>query len=72
MTDRNAPASSADRDGWFTSSYTNAGGSCVEVKFAGDAILVRDSKDRRADRPIMAVGTAGWRAFLDTVVRPES
>jgi hypothetical protein len=59
-------------DRWFTSSYSDAGGSCVEVKFTRSAIMVRDSKDKRVDRPIMAVGSAGWRAFLDAVTGPES
>ncbi|HEV3358369.1 MAG TPA: DUF397 domain-containing protein [Pseudonocardiaceae bacterium] len=72
MIDENVPAPPAGRDGWFTSSYSNATGSCVEVKFARDAIMVRDSKDKRVDRPIMAIGGAGWRAFLDAVTGPES
>lgn len=67
MSDENVPAASASRGGWFTSSYSNATGSCVEVKFSRNAILVRDSKDGRVDRPIIAVGSAGWRAFLDAV-----
>jgi hypothetical protein len=67
MSDKSVPASPDSRDGWFTSSYTNGGGSCVEVKFGRDAILLRDSKDRRADRPIIAVGSAAWRTFLDAV-----
>jgi hypothetical protein len=63
-------ASSNGRGEWFTSSYTNGTGSCVEVKFSYSATLVRDSKDGRDDRPIISVGAEGWRSFLDTVVHP--
>jgi Domain of unknown function (DUF397) len=63
----NVPVSTQDRDGWFTSSYTNATGSCVEVKLGLDAVLVRDSKDRRAVRPIIAVPSASWVSFLDNI-----
>jgi len=38
--------SMSDR-GWFTSSFTNGTGSCVEVKFDHSAVLVRDTKNRR-------------------------
>ena len=72
MTEKTFPAAEDNRDGWFTSSYTNPAGSCVEVKFVRDGILVRDSKDIRADRPIISVGSANWRAFRETVIRPES
>lgn len=72
MSDKNVPAASTGRGGWFTSSYSNATGSCVEVKFSRNAILVRDSKDRRVGQPIIAVGAAGWRAFIAAVTRPDS
>jgi hypothetical protein len=49
---------------WFTSSYTNAAATCVEVRFDGDAVLVRDSKNR-AHGPTLAVTTTEWAAFLD-------
>lgn len=54
-----------DKDGWFVSSFTNGGGSCVQVKFAEQpTILVRDSKDRRAASPIMSMSSDGWSALL--------
>ncbi|WP_291414200.1 DUF397 domain-containing protein [Actinophytocola sp.] len=57
-----------DRDGWFVSSYSGAsGGACVEVKFAVDTTLVRDSKDVRADRPVIGLSSTGWNSFLNTV-----
>ena len=49
---------------WFKSSYSNAAATCVEVRFAEDAVLVRDSKNR-AHGPILAVTITEWAAFLD-------
>lgn len=49
---------------WFKSSYSNSAVTCVEVRFAGDAVLVRDSKNR-AHSPILAVPPTEWTAFLD-------
>jgi uncharacterized protein DUF397 len=62
--------SPGDRGGWFVSSYTNGGGACVEVKFAGPGmILVRDSKDRRDERPIMGMPSGGWAALLGSITK---
>lgn len=52
---------------WFTSSYSVNATECVEVRFAEDAVLVRDSKNR-AHSPILAVTTTEWTAFLDGLV----
>lgn len=52
---------------WFKSSYSNAAASCVEVKFAVDAILVRDSKDRRSAQPIVGISAPGWNSFLNSI-----
>ncbi|MFE3191486.1 DUF397 domain-containing protein [Nocardia sp. NPDC059240] len=60
--------------GWFTSSRTNNGNQCVEVRFDGDAVLIRDSKYRRNpehrldDEPIITVAAAEWMSFLATVL----
>ncbi|MEU0542554.1 DUF397 domain-containing protein [Nocardia sp. NPDC005978] len=57
--------------GWFTSSRTNNGNQCVEVRFDGGAVFIRDSKFRRdparcpADEPIITVSAAEWMRFLD-------
>ncbi len=57
--------------GWFTSSRSNNGNQCVEVRFDGDAVQIRDSKFRRnpmnlgMDEPIITVDAALWTAFLD-------
>ncbi|MEV6320393.1 DUF397 domain-containing protein [Nocardia sp. NPDC051787] len=59
--------------GWFTSTRSNNGNQCVEVRFDGDAVLIRDSKYRRnpanrpADEPIITVTAAEWTAFLDVL-----
>jgi hypothetical protein len=49
---------------WFKSSYSTTSVSCVEVRFDGDAVLVRDSKNR-APGPTLAVTITEWAAFLD-------
>ncbi|MTE11890.1 DUF397 domain-containing protein [Nocardia sp. CT2-14] len=59
--------------GWFTSSRTNNGNQCVEVRFDGDVVLIRDSKYRRdpehrlEDEPIITVAAAEWMTFLAVV-----
>jgi hypothetical protein len=58
------------RTEWFKSSYSNAGGSCVETRFTPGATLVRDSKDRRADQPLIEFSSAAWTSFL-SVITPE-
>jgi hypothetical protein len=61
------------RTGWFTSTRSNNGNQCVEVRFDGDAVLIRDSKYRRdpanrpGDEPVITVTAAEWTAFLDAV-----
>ncbi|WP_405159766.1 DUF397 domain-containing protein [Nocardia sp. NBC_01499] len=58
---------------WFRSTRSNNGNQCVEVRFDGDAVLVRDSKYRRdpanclADEPIITVTAREWTLFLDTL-----
>ena len=49
---------------WFKSSYSDGPVACVEVRFAGDAVLVRDSKNR-VHGATLAVTTTEWAAFLD-------
>lgn len=60
---RREPAAEPDTL-WFKSSYSNAAATCVEVRFAGDAVLVRDSKNR-PHGPTLAVTTTEWAVFLD-------
>ncbi|MFC9965765.1 DUF397 domain-containing protein [Nocardia ignorata] len=60
--------------GWFTSSRSNNGNQCVEVRFEGDAVQIRDSKFRRnpmnrgLDEPIITVPASVWNAFLDCLL----
>lgn len=62
--------------GWFTSSRTNNGNQCVEVRFDGDAVFIRDSKFRRdparshAHEPIITVTAAEWMRFLTVLLNP--
>ncbi|UFS94558.1 DUF397 domain-containing protein [Nocardia huaxiensis] len=56
---------------WFTSTRTNNGNQCVEVRFDGATVHIRDSKYRRdpANRPetepVITVTATEWMAFLD-------
>ncbi|WP_433660690.1 DUF397 domain-containing protein [Nocardia sp. CA-128927] len=62
---------------WFRSTRSNNGNQCVEVRFDGDAVLIRDSKYRRdpanrpADEPIITVTAREWTAFLETLRAPD-
>ncbi|MGW1138921.1 DUF397 domain-containing protein [Streptomyces zhihengii] len=49
---------------WSKSTYSSGeGGECVEVAtVAGQAVLVRDSKD--TSRPHLSVAPAGWADFV--------
>ncbi|MEV7727004.1 DUF397 domain-containing protein [Streptomyces sp. NPDC087917] len=54
---------------WFTSSYSNNGGQCVEVATnlvaSRGVVPVRDSK--RADSPELGFTAAAFTAFVDGV-----
>ncbi|WP_374984921.1 DUF397 domain-containing protein [Streptomyces fradiae] len=53
---------------WFKSSYSSGeGGECIEVRFAPDAVLVRDSK--QATGPMLGVDADAWSAFLELAAR---
>ncbi|KLJ00223.1 DUF397 domain-containing protein [Streptomyces albidoflavus] len=48
---------------WHKSSYSNAGGNCVEVgRGVPGVVPFRDSKVEGG--PVVAVGTAAWSAFV--------
>ncbi|MGW1103498.1 DUF397 domain-containing protein [Streptomyces sp. NPDC002540] len=48
---------------WIKSSYSsNEGGACVEVAAAGQAVLVRDSKDTTL--PHLTLDRTGWAHFV--------
>jgi hypothetical protein len=67
LTIETTPPAENNRNGWFTSSYSNAGGSCVEARFDVGIAHVRDSKDRRADSPVIAFSPSAWTTFLHMV-----
>ncbi|UED84167.1 DUF397 domain-containing protein [Streptomyces profundus] len=54
---------------WFTSSYSNNGGVCLEaaanLAATRGVVPVRDSKS--ADGPILTFGSASWQTFLTDV-----
>ncbi|MFF0631558.1 DUF397 domain-containing protein [Nocardia sp. NPDC004151] len=55
---------------WFKSSYSQAGGECVEVAFVeGGRVAVRDSKDRSG--PAFIFAPSEWEAFTDGVRNGE-
>lgn len=64
MTNATPSPAISSRSGWFKSSYSNATGSCVEVNLSAEATLVRDSKDRQADQPVIGFSATAWSFFL--------
>lgn len=48
--------------GWFKSSFSGSGGTCVQVRFAAGGVQVRDSKV--ADGPVLEFNRGEWEAFL--------
>lgn len=56
---------------WFKSSHSGAeGGDCVEVAVSGEAVQVRDSKDKAG--PILAFGPDAWTAFVRFAAEHEA
>lgn len=57
---------------WFKASASTNAEACVEVRFSGHHVLIRDSKDN-ASGPIITVPLASWDEFLAYVAgdRPE-
>ncbi|MGW0050119.1 DUF397 domain-containing protein [Nocardia cyriacigeorgica] len=62
-------------DGWRKSSRSGdgGGGNCVEVKFDGDVVLIRDSKYLRnpandpAEQPVITLSADKWETFIGAV-----
>jgi hypothetical protein len=55
---------------WTKSSYSTAGGSCVEVRRSEDGnIQVRDSKNPNG--PLLAFSREQWATFIDSTKRSE-
>ncbi|GAA3739583.1 DUF397 domain-containing protein [Salinactinospora qingdaonensis] len=51
--------------GWHTSTYSNGGTNCVEVRETSERADVRDSQNR--ERGHLSFSSAEWGAFLDAV-----
>lgn len=51
-----------DDGNWRISTRSGTEGNCVEVRLDGDAVMVRDSKDRGG--PALRFTWPEWRAFL--------
>ncbi|TCO52424.1 DUF397 domain-containing protein [Actinocrispum wychmicini] len=51
---------------WFTSSFSgSSGANCVEVRFTGTDVQVRDSKNRGG--PQVQFGAGAWSGFVSIV-----
>ncbi|VVJ19473.1 Uncharacterised protein [Amycolatopsis camponoti] len=63
-----APATKTrDPDKWFKSSYSNAGGSCVEVRMTCKNVAIRDSKDSESHSPTISSSPPAWSAFVQVI-----
>ncbi|MDG4817663.1 MULTISPECIES: DUF397 domain-containing protein [unclassified Micromonospora] len=49
-------------EGWFKSSRSANNANCVEVRFVGGVVDVRDTKDRTG--PTLAFDGGSWSSFL--------
>ncbi|MBO4209237.1 DUF397 domain-containing protein [Micromonospora echinofusca] len=56
-----APHSTPGR-GWFKSSRSSNNAACIEVRFVGGAVDVRDTKDRSG--PVLAFDATAWTSFV--------
>ena len=65
------PSTSPSHNGWFKSSFSSNTSNCVEVRFDGDRVGIRDSKYRRdpanhpGQEPTITVTIKQWSAWLD-------
>ncbi|MFF2377112.1 DUF397 domain-containing protein [Streptomyces xiamenensis] len=48
---------------WFTSSYSNNGGNCIEVAHLETQVVIRDTKQAGVG-PVLAMPAAAWAAFV--------
>ncbi|WP_158843596.1 DUF397 domain-containing protein [Saccharothrix deserti] len=62
--------SSPTTRGWFKSSFSATTGECVEVRFVGDLVQVRDTKDRGRG-PVISLDADQWDAFVRRLASGE-
>ena len=68
------PTTPPGQNGWFKSSYSSGACTCVEVRFGGSIVYVRDSKyllEPRNDpalQPTIAVPADNWSLVLGEVM----
>ncbi|WIX88166.1 DUF397 domain-containing protein [Amycolatopsis sp. DG1A-15b] len=70
---QNDKSFAASTDGeWIKAGRSNKRAFCVELLLVpGEAAMVRDSKDLRADAPILTFSPVAWQAFLNHLNRVE-
>jgi hypothetical protein len=54
---------------WKKSSRCGEAGTCVEVAFSGDVVLIRDAA--RTEGPVLAVSHPAWRALIAGIKADE-
>jgi hypothetical protein len=54
---------------WRKSTYSSGNGQCVEVALGGEAVAMRDSKDRSG--PVLVFTPREWAAFVGGVTGGE-
>jgi Domain of unknown function (DUF397) len=65
------PTAAVPSSGWFKASFSDNAASCVEVRFDGALVQVRDSKSRRdpandpACEPVITITLEQWERFLN-------
>jgi hypothetical protein len=54
---------------WRTGTRSQGNGACVEARFTGLSVEVRDSKDRSG--PVLSFTPVQWTTFIDAVASGE-
>jgi hypothetical protein len=65
------PTTAPNQHGWFKSSFSTNANQCVEVRFEGEYVSIRDSKylrdsaNKAAREPIITITAVEWAILLD-------